>query len=331
MPDTTPLPLPECPVEGCPAIIDHWHGGEGTEYPCTRQLGRACLGHESERSNIATRCYAPRNQPAPARATLRPLTEDDYRAAREAYSRAEHSYLNAAADAIHARLAADCQPAPAEDERIAAWAAIAEHPFFAPCYATAAPLLLSMLDRLDGLLDAQPAPQPPAVVLPTVDEVAARLLVYDVEIGNCSDDLTWANADRELQHEFREAARAVLDLIAARVPVWQPVEWEAIRPGMRVHWKRIDSDNEGAFTVQDVSDGRFYFDGGYVSQHMSYAWAIDPRTVPAEPDAALVETIAQAIAAGAGDSLDDLYRRDARAILDAIRAEYVIEPKAADQ
>ena len=41
MPDTTPLPLPECPREDCPSTIDNWHDGAGTAFDCSRQLGRA--------------------------------------------------------------------------------------------------------------------------------------------------------------------------------------------------------------------------------------------------------------------------------------------------
>lgn len=166
-----------------------------------------------------------------------------------------------------------------------------------------------MCDLAETLLpDTQPAPQPPAVVLPTVDEVARTIMLDDGSHG-------------EMGPAYLGNARAVLDLIAARVPVWQPVEpGTVIKAGThyRVEWdgdgvRAIERTYAKGFTIDPTDPGRVF---------------IDPRTVPAEPDADLVETIAQAIAAGAGDSLDDLYRRDARAILDAIRAEYVIEPKA---
>ena len=108
MSDATPLPPPECPRKGCPATIDHGHGVTGAPYACARQIGQSCLYHEGG-DGLTTRCYAPRT---PARPALRPLTEDDYRAARDAYFRSDRSYVNAAVDAVHARLAADCQPAP---------------------------------------------------------------------------------------------------------------------------------------------------------------------------------------------------------------------------
>ena len=160
------------------------------------------------------------------------------------------------------------QTAPAEDERIAAWDAIAAHPIFAPCYATAAPLLLSMLDRLDGL-DAQPAPQ-------HIDPA-----------------------------DVREGDR------------------------VRAEWGKVVIEGD-VLQVRVVLGDVWASIGGVDEKNLTYCFRILLLDRP-DPDAPLVETIAQAIAAGAGDSLDDLYLRDARAILDAIRAEYVIEPKAADQ
>ena len=55
---------------------------------------------------------------------------------------------------------------------------------------------------------AQPPAQPPPVGLPTVDE-AVEAVIQSMRDGG------WT---------YHTAARAVLDLIAARVPVWQPVE-----------------------------------------------------------------------------------------------------------
>lgn len=118
MTDTPSLPV--CPREDCPATIDHFHDGEGSAFVCSRQLGRECFSHEidAKRPYRPTRCYAPRT--AAVCPPLRPLTEDDYRAAASAWDdtsfkedehgiRADH---RAAADVIHDRLAADCQPAP---------------------------------------------------------------------------------------------------------------------------------------------------------------------------------------------------------------------------
>jgi len=39
-----------------------------------------------------------------------------------------------------------------EDERIEAWEHLARHPFFRECYDVEAPLLHTMLERLDGLM-----------------------------------------------------------------------------------------------------------------------------------------------------------------------------------
>ena len=106
------------------------------------------------------------------------------------------------------------------------------------------------------------------IVLPTVKEVRTAIIMAEHDGG-------W------IEHTV---ARAVLDLIASRVPVWQPVEPGTIRPGMRVRYVATGGI-EGIFTVEDVADGRFYFKSGYAWSGMSdHAWFVDPRTVPAEPE-----------------------------------------------
>ena len=104
--------------------------------------------------------------------------------------------------------------------------------------------------------------------LPTVEEVREAIIAAERDGG-------W------IEHTV---ARAVLDLIASRVPAWVPVNVDDIRPGMRVRWVRGNSDTEGSFTVRDIADDRFYFEDGHVSRRMSYTWYIDPRTVPADPE-----------------------------------------------
>lgn len=46
----------------------------------------------------------------------------------------------------------DLTPKPPEDERIGAWGRVASHPFFKSCYPEEAPLIDSMIAKLDGLL-----------------------------------------------------------------------------------------------------------------------------------------------------------------------------------
>ncbi len=73
-----------------------------------------------------------------------------------------------------------------------------------------------------------PQPQPAAVVLPTVDE-AARVIPE-----------AWANPS-SVGSVHLIAAQAVLDLIAARLPVWHPVEpGTAIKAGTR--WRFAAAD-----------------------------------------------------------------------------------------
>ena len=115
------------------------------------------------------------------------------------------------------------------------------------------------------------------IVLPTVGEVR-EAIIAGTKLGG------W------MPHT---AAQAVLDLIASRVPVWQPVEPGTIRPGMRVRYVATGGI-EGIFTVEDVADGRFYFKSGYAWSGMSdHAWFVDPRTVPAEPVDPRAELLAE--------------------------------------
>ena len=113
------------------------------------------------------------------------------------------------------------------------------------------------------------------IVLPTVKEVRTAIIMAEHDGG-------W------IEHTV---ARAVLDLIASRVPVWQPVEPGTIRPGMRVRYVATGGI-EGIFTVEDVADGRFYFKSGYAWSGMSdHAWFVDPRTVPAKEDGIVTEAL----------------------------------------
>lgn len=97
------------------------------------------------------------------------------------------------------------------------------------------------------------ADNPAPIVLPTVDEVA--------DVLRSGDGLRF----------YSDSARDILDLIATRLPVWQPVEpGTVIKAGTRV--RRPYLTDSGAVehilpTDTPANDG----------------WCIDPRTVPAEP------------------------------------------------
>ena len=137
------------------------------------------------------------------------------------------------------------------------------------------------------------------IVLPTVKEVRTAIIMAEHDGG-------W------IEHTV---ARAVLDLIASRVPVWQPVEPGTIRPGMRVRYVATGGI-EGIFTVEDVADGRFYFKSGY-------AWFVDPRTVPAEPEDPRVAVVREwlSVVPLDSDAGDEGLARDLLASIDAARAE----------
>ena len=155
---------------------------------------------------------------------------------------------------------------------------------------------MSSKEWRDGILNA-PQPQPAAVVLPTVDEV-----VDIIKEGGF----------------YSDTARAVLDLIAARMPVWQPIApGTVIKAGTRVRCPYLT--DSGAVehilpTDTPANDG----------------WCIDPRTVPVDPRA---ELLAEELHNHGGCeevwprcsvSTVEHYRNDARdllARLDAVRAD----------
>ena len=167
------------------------------------------------------------------------------------------------------------------------------------------PLLAECLDAvwpdLHALAVASlPAPEPPAVVLPTVDEV----------------EKAWRAAIARGER-VRDASQAVLDLIGSRVPVWVPVKAGAvIKAGTRYRCKAADGGSvEGTYSLDLTTR-----EGG---------WFIDPRTVPADPDADLVAVIAAALTDIADDNGETTcdWTAEARDMLAAIRETHTIEPK----
>ena len=105
-----------------------------------------------------------------------------------------------------------------------------------------------------------PCPRPDCapVVLPTVGEVR-EAIIAGTKLGG------W------MPHT---AAQAVLDLIASRVPVWQPVEPGTVIKAGTV--TRIEWDDRGAREEVTRSDYTF-------CQTDLTRFYLDPRTVPAEP------------------------------------------------
>ena len=132
-------------------------------------------------------------------------------------------------------------------------------------------------------------PQPAAVVLPTVDEVA--------DVPRSGDGLRF----------YSDSARDILDLIAARLPVWQPVEpGTVIKAGTRVREVWPDGDATEWTAAADFPR----------SPSTSHVF-IDPRTVPAEPEDPALAVVREwlkvcgPIDAGADDARVLLARIDA--------------------
>ena len=141
-----------------------------------------------------------------------------------------------------------------------------------------------------------PAAEPAPVVLPTVDEV----------------EKAWRAAIARGER-VRDASQDVLDLIGSRVPVWVPVKAGAvIKAGTRYRCETADGGSaEGTYSLDLTTS-----EGG---------WLIDPRTIPADPDADLAEAIGAVLTRYEGDNWESW----SAAILAAIRETHVIEPKPA--
>ena len=123
------------------------------------------------------------------------------------------------------------------------------HPINRAGYLTAA-------DKAAELLQSQPAP----IVLPTAKEVR-EAIIAGTKLGG------W------MPHT---AAQAVFDLIASRVPVWQPVEpGTVIKAGTRLREDWDDQITE--WTLGEDQDP-------YQNCGRRCRYYIDPATVPAEPE-----------------------------------------------
>jgi len=145
--------------------------------------------------------------------------------------------------------------------------------------------------------------EPQPIVLPSLDEVREVL--------------------RQSEGRFlTDAAQAVLDLIASRVPVWVPVE-----PGAVVKAGTLVREEYGRKVLRAeewVPDRDFAAAAGHLF--------IDPRTVPHEPEDPRIERTAKAIHAAEqwvhqdpdiqwddeAESIRETYRRLARAAMAVI-------------
>ena len=138
-----------------------------------------------------------------------------------------------------------------------------------------------------------PASAAAPVVLPTVGEVR-EAIIAGTKLGG------W------MPHT---AAQAILDLIAARLPVWQPVEpGTVIKAGTRV--RRPYLTDSGA--VEHILPTDIPANDG---------WCIDPRTVPAEPVDPRVAVVGEWLDSIGSEEHTADDARDLLARLDAVRAD----------
>ena len=115
------------------------------------------------------------------------------------------------------------------------------------------------------------ADNPAPIVLPTVDEVA--------DVLRSGDGLRF----------YSDSARDILDLIATRLPVWQPVEPGTVIKAGTV--TRIELDDRDAHEEVTRSDYTLIDLNRYPGHLVRFY--LDPRTVPAEPVDPRAELLAE--------------------------------------
>lgn len=159
----------------------------------------------------------------------------------------------------------------------------------------------------------------------SVEELARCIHAADHRRGNYDKGVfTWEGLG-DTQDIYRSEARAVLEFIASRIPVWDLVEpGEFLKKGTRVREVYKQNASEWVWQIDDRWDGTA--DGVLFRLR---------GTPPADPDADLVESMARAIHATLSPDpreWDDMssasqvaYRDEARAALDAYRAYTVPE------
>ena len=318
MPDTTPLPIPPCPREDCRATIDHFHGlNTGDTYACERLHGARCGRHE-EGSSLISRCYAPRTAPTPDEDELRDCCNEKGPKGYACTSAPGHigphvALTNAYAfceawndDTIRATAGVRFPDGWERGHAAKYWIETGLTPYGLTLDEERAPGVLNWLGvdyyRPDSPhMPAAPQPNTTAPARPTL-----RPLTDD-------DYRAARDAYARAEHSYLDAA---VDAIHARLaadcdPAPQPINPADVRVGDRV---RLTIDGVVMMTPDrriDISDLVGLLDD---QPYTEKVYLVDRP----DPDAPLVGTIARVIASGAG----------ARAVLDAIRAEYVIEPKA---
>ena len=117
----------------------------------------------------------------------------------------------------------------------------------------------------------------------------------------------------------------------SQLPPWQPIERGQIKPGMRIRATTALSDCVNTRTGvahHTDDDGIWYTERNWMlTRGGSTTYDVDPSTIPADPDAELIEKIGKAIHdvdesayAWGEDPSAETYRKLARAALGAVRA-----------
>ena len=128
------------------------------------------------------------------------------------------------------------------------------------------------------------------IVLPNIEQMVSQLMGSTVLHGIS-------------MQQWESLGQAALDLISARLPVWQPVEpGTVIKAGTRVREDWDDQITE--WTLGEDEDP-------YASRSRSSRYWLDPRTVPAEPEDPRVAVVVGYFLTSDENARDLLARLDA--------------------
>lgn len=143
---------------------------------------------------------------------------------------------------------------------------------------------------------------------------------------------SWDSAEDRARRRWRAVAVAVRDALLASIPQWQPIEHDQIKAGMRIRATIASSDRTSTYTgvvhhIDEDGDWRTARGWKLTGWFNPSTYEVDPSTIPADPDAELIEAIGKAIHdadfscddAWGEDGTEDAYRKLARAALNVIR------------
>lgn len=105
-----------------------------------------------------------------------------------------------------------------------------------------------------------------------------------------------------------EKLEAVITAYLAEVVRWQDIEADKIRPGMRVRetlegrYRKLQT----TFVVTRVGDHHIYAGDSIYPKASSHFWQVDPRTLPADSDQAILDLLTEWIGVDADTGLSRL-------------------------